>query len=149
MLKISANMKTYIPKKEEIKREWLLFDATDKVLGRLSSQIAKILMGKHKTIYTPHMDVGDHVIVVNAKKIKLTGKKWEKKIYYHHSGYPGGLHAISAKELLKKNPCRLIHLAVKRMLPKNKLGRGMLRRLRVYPEGSHPHIAQRPKVAQI
>lgn len=142
-------MRTFMPKKEDIKREWLLLNAEGKILGRLASEIAKLLMGKHKTIYTPHIDVGDYVIVINSAKIRLTGKKWDEKMYYRHSQYPGGLRSMTAKEVFKKNPSHLIYLAVKRMLPKNKLGRHMLRRLKIYPEDIHPHIQHAPKLMEV
>ncbi len=136
-------MKTYLPK--EIKRNWWVVDAKDQVLGRLASRIALILMGKRKPEYTPHLDTGDFVIVVNAEKVRLTGKKWQQKVYYRHSGYPGGLKAITAERMRQTHPERLIQLAVKRMLPKNKLGRRMLKRLKVYAGEAHPHAAQKPQ----
>lgn len=132
-----------------VERKWHLVDASGKVLGRLATRIALLLMGKRKSIYAPHLDVGDFVVVINAEKVKLTGNKLEKKIYYHHSGYPGGLKEKTAKELLEKHPERLIKLAVKRMLPKNKLGRKMLKRLKVYAGDKHPHIAQKPEPIEI
>ncbi len=138
-------MRTYLPNVNEIKREWWLVDAEGKTLGRLASKIALLLMGKRKRIYTPHIDTGDFVVVINAEKIKLTGNKWDKKIYYHHSGYPGGLHMRTARELWSKSPERLVQLAVRRMLPKNKLGRKMFKRLKVYRGPEHPHQAQNPK----
>ncbi|MGB9757392.1 MAG: 50S ribosomal protein L13 [Candidatus Bipolaricaulaceae bacterium] len=125
-------------------RRWYVIDATNKPLGRLASQIAKILQGKHKPVYTPHFDVGDYVIVVNAAKIKLTGDKWEQKVYYRHSGYIGNLREIKYSELLAKNPELPLKLAVRRMLPKNELGRRMLRKLKIYPGPDHPHQAQNP-----
>jgi len=127
-----------------IQRKWHLIDAKDKVLGRLATRIAMLLMGKRKPNYTPHLDQGDFVVVINAEKVKLTGKKLQGKIYYSHSGYPGGLKEKTAEELLKKHPERVIELAVKRMLPKNKLGRKMLKRLKVYAGERHPHQAQNP-----
>ncbi len=136
-------MKTYLPK--EIKRNWWVVDAKDQVLGRLASRIALLLMGKRKPEYTPHLDTGDFVIVVNAEKVRLTGKKWQQKVYYRHSGYPGGLKAITAERMRQTHPERLIQLAVKRMLPKNKLGRRMLKRLKVYAGEAHPHAAQKPQ----
>ncbi|HDD35568.1 MAG TPA: 50S ribosomal protein L13 [Candidatus Desulfofervidus auxilii] len=137
-------MVTFVLRKEDVKRNWYVVDASGKVLGRLASQIAIRLMGKHKPIYTPHVDTGDYIIVVNAEKIRLTGKKWEKKFYYRHSGYMGGLKIFTAKELWQKKPERLIELAVRRMLPKNKLGRKMLKKLKVYVGPNHPHKAQQP-----
>ncbi|MDI6704174.1 MAG: 50S ribosomal protein L13 [bacterium] len=136
-------MKTYVPKKGDIEKKWYLVDAKDKVLGRLASRIALVLRGKHKPIYTPHIDTGDHVVVVNASQILLTGRKLKEKVYYRYSGYPGGLRSINAVNLLKKYPERVITFAVKGMLPKNKLGRKMLRKLRVYADESHPHRAQK------
>ena len=141
--------KTYSAKKEEVKRKWFVVDAKDKVLGRLASKIALILRGKHKSIYTPHVDTGDYVIVVNAEKVVLTGKKLENKKYYSHSGYPGGLKVKTAKELLEKYPERLIIHAVKGMLPKNILGRKMLKKLKVYRGENHPHKAQKPEPLEL
>ncbi len=141
--------KTYMAKKEDagitFKREWYVVDATDQPLGRLASKIAVILQGKHKPTYTPHFDVGDYVIVVNAEKVKLTGKKWEQKLYRHHTGYVGHLREIPYEELVKVHPDWPIKLAVKRMLPKNNLGRRMLRKLKIYAGPDHPHKAQKPK----
>jgi large subunit ribosomal protein L13 len=141
--------KTYMAKKEDagitFKREWYVVDATDQPLGRLASKIAIILQGKHKPTYTPHFDVGDYVIVVNAEKVKLTGKKWEQKLYRHHTGYVGHLREIPYEELVKVHPDWPIKLAVKRMLPKNNLGRRMLRKLKIYAGPDHPHKAQKPK----
>lgn len=140
--------RTYMAKKEDagitFERRWYVVDATDQPLGRLASKIAKILQGKHKPTYTPHFDVGDYVIVVNATKIKLTGNKWEEKRYYRHSGYIGNLKEFRFCELLAKNPELPLKLAVRRMLPKNELGRRMLRKLKVYPGPDHPHQAQNP-----
>ncbi|MCD6087293.1 MAG: 50S ribosomal protein L13 [Candidatus Hydrothermae bacterium] len=138
-------MRTYLPKIDEIKRDWWLIDAEGKPLGRLASKIALLLEGKRKRIYTPHIDTGDFVVVINAEKVKLTGGKLDKKIYYHHSTYPGGMHTRTARELLNKFPERVIQLAVRRMLPKNKLGRKMFRRLKVYRGPEHPHSAQMPR----
>lgn len=138
-------MSTPSIKKSEIERKWLLVDAEGKTLGRLASQIASILKGKHKPQYTPHADVGDHVIVVNAAKVHLTGRKWQQKYYRHHSGYPGGLKEIRADALVERKPERLIEDAVRRMLPRSPLGRQMMRKLRVYPGAEHPHEAQKPE----
>jgi len=138
-------MKTFIPKKEDIRRKWWLVDASGIPLGRLASKVALLLEGKRKREYTPHIDTGDFVVVINAEKVLLTGKKLDNKLYYHHSGYPGGLKIRTAREIKEKNPEKLIQLAVKRMLPKNKLGRGMLRRLKVYKGPEHPHKAQKPE----
>jgi large subunit ribosomal protein L13 len=139
-------MKTVSAKKEEIQQEWYLVDATDKILGRLATQIANVLRGKNKPIFTPHVDTGDFVIVTNAEKVKLTGKKLENKCYYRHSGYPGGFRVRTAQEVLKKKPEDLIMLAVKGMLPKNRLGSKLLTKLKVYAGKAHPHEAQQPKV---
>lgn len=138
-------MKTYIPKPTEVERKWWLVDATGQPLGRFASKIAILLMGKRKRTYTPHVDGGDFVIVVNASKVRLTGKKLFQKKYYHHSGYPGGLRVRTAKELQSAHPQRLVYYAVKRMLPKNILGRHMLKRLKIYAGPEHPHRAQGPK----
>ncbi len=137
-------MKTYQAKKEEIDHKWYVVNAEGKVLGRLSTELAKILKGKNKPIYTPHVDTGDFVVVVNAGKITLTGKKLKDKIYYHHTGYPGGIKQMSAEKLLAKKPTEMIRMAVRGMLPKNSLGRQMLRKLKIYPGPNHPHEAQKP-----
>lgn len=142
-------MKTYQPKSSEIARSWFLVDASGQTLGRLASCVAYILRGKHKPIYSTYIDTGDHVIVINAEKVKLTGKKLQQKFYYYHSGYPGGLKQINYKDLLSKNPEKAIRLAVKRMLPHNKLGKDMLKKLRVYRGSQHPHQAQNPQIWQI
>ena len=138
-------MKTEVAKIENVKRDWYLVDAQDLVLGRLASKVANILRGKNKAIYTPSVDTGDFVIVVNAEKIALTGHKLANKIYYNHSGYTGGLKEITAGKLLEKKPSDLIKRAVKGMLPKNKLSRHMLKKLKIYAGSSHPHAAQCPK----
>ena len=138
-------MKTYIPKLAEIERKWHLVDAEGKILGRLASRIAQILSGKDKPIYTPHLNVGDFVVVINAEKVKVTGGKEEKKIYYRHTGYPGGLKERTYEELLSKRPEDIIRKAVRGMLPKNKLGRQMFKKLKVYTGSEHPHQAQRPE----
>lgn len=142
-------IKTFIAKKEHVQREWCLIDAKDKILGRMASRIAMILQGKTKPIYTPHVDTGDFVVVVNAEKIKLTGNKMKDKAYYTHSGYPGGLKKQPIKTLLDKHPDRVVTLAVKRMLPKTKLGRAMIKKLNVYAGPDHPHEAQQPKALEI
>jgi len=142
-------VKTYSVKANEIKREWYLINAEGKTLGRLASEIAKILKGKHKPIYSPHLDCGDYVIVINAEKIRVTGRKLDQKIYYRHSGYPGGLKSITLREQFAKHPERVIKAAVKGMLPKNRLGRKMLKKLKVYAGASHPHQAQKPKVLEL
>lgn len=138
-------MKTEFPSKSEITRAWYLIDASQAALGRVASQAAKILMGKHKPTYVPFLDSGDHVIVINADKAVLTGKKESQKIYRRHSGYPGGLSEAAAAELRAKRPVRLVEEAVKGMLPKTKLGKQMYRKLKVYAGDRHPHSAQQPK----
>jgi len=142
-------VKTYTVRKGDIKREWYLVDAEGKTLGRLASEIAKILRGKHKPTYVPHMDCGDYVIVVNAEKVRVTGRKLDQKFYYRHSGYPGGLTSISLRDQLQKHPTRVLEAAVRGMLPKNRLGRAMRRKLKVYAGDSHPHQAQQPKVLEL
>jgi large subunit ribosomal protein L13 len=136
---------TWSPKASDVSRDWLLVDAEGQVLGRFATQVATLLRGKHKPTYTPHMDMGDYVVVVNADKIQVTGKKPEQKMYYRHSGYPGGLKTISYRNLHQKHPDRIIKFAVKGMLPKGRLGRSMLRKLHVYAGPRHPHVAQQPK----
>lgn len=140
-------MKTYIAKEDEVlkSRKWFVVDAENLILGRMASQIASILKGKHKPFYSPHQDVGDFVVVVNAEKIRVSGNKVKEKMYYRHSGYPGGQRATSLKQMLQKNPQRVIELAVKRMLPKNVLGRKMFLKLKVYAGPDHPHQAQLPE----
>jgi len=142
-------MKTYVPRKTDIKKNWYLVDAEGRILGRLASRIAQILSGKNKPIYTPFLDVGDFVVVINAEKIKVTGRKEEKKIYYHYSGYPGGMKEIVYEKLLKKKPAMIIQEAVKGMLPKNKLGRKMFKKLKVYAGKEHPHQAQNPEKIEL
>jgi large subunit ribosomal protein L13 len=142
-------MKTFIAKKEDVQRDWYVIDATDKILGRMASRIAMILQGKTKPIYTPHVDTGDFVIVTNAEKIKLTGNKMKEKVYYTHSGYPGGFKEIPIKKWMEKHPDRIVNLAVKRMLPKTKLGRAMLKKLKVYAGPDHSHEAQQPKTLEL
>jgi len=142
-------MATYSAKKNEVERSWYLVDAANKVLGKLASKIAIVLRGKHKPIFTPHIDTGDFVIVINADKVHLTGKKLKNKYYYRHSGYPGGLKIMSAEEMLKKKPENLIKLAVRGMLPKNRLARKQLTKLKIYSGANHPHKSQMPKVLKI
>ena len=142
-------MGTFQAKKDQVEKNWYLVDAEDKILGRLASRLASILRGKNKPIFTPHVDTGDFVVVVNAKKIKLTGRKLKEKMYYHHSGYPGGIKSINANDLLDKNPEEVLRKAVKGMLPKNSLGRNMLKKLRVYPNDFHPHEAQQPEKIEL
>ena len=135
--------KTTLATLQTREQKWLHVDAADKVLGRLAVKIATILMGKHKPTYTPHLDTGDFVVVINAEKIVLTGKKWTQKKYKHYSGYPGGLKEVPAEEVLKRKPTQLLRLAVRRMLPKTKLGRKMLTKFKIYAGGEHPHQAQK------
>ncbi|MDD5166561.1 MAG: 50S ribosomal protein L13 [Candidatus Omnitrophica bacterium] len=134
--------KTYSAKKEDIKRQWYIVDAKDKVLGRLASRVAVILRGKHKAIFTPHMDTGDGVIVINAAKIKVTGRKLKQKVYRRYSGYPGGLREVKLETMLAKKPATVIQLAVRRMLPGGPLGRDIIKKLKVYADDKHPHKAQ-------
>lgn len=138
-------MKTYTQKAAEIQRDWYVIDGEGQVLGRLATQIVTLLRGKHKPTYTPHLDGGDFVVVVNAEKIRLTGRKPDQKMYYRHSGYPGGIKEIPYKMMLQKRPTHILRLAVKRMLPKNRLGRRLLTKLRIYTGPEHPHKAQQPK----
>jgi len=138
--------KTTHVKSKDVKHAWWLIDLEGKTLGRVATRIADILRGKHKPTYSPHLDNGDFVVAINAKKLKLTGKKWDDKIYYSHSGFPGGIKAVSAKELSKKHPTDLLTKAVKGMLPKNFLAAAILKKLKVYPTADHPHTAQQPKV---
>jgi len=141
-----VNKYTYSAKESDIKRKWFIVDAEDAVLGRLASGIAARLRGKHNPLFTPHVDSGDWVVVINADKIVLTGRKWQKKHYYRHSGYIGGLKTITAQKLLEKRPEDLIRFAVKGMLPKNRLGRKLFKKLKVYSGDKHPHEAQQPEV---
>ena len=140
-------MKTYMPVGGKAERKWRLIDAEGKVLGRLATEIANALRGKDKPTFTPHEDTGDFVVVVNAEKVKLTGKKLADKVYYHHTGYPGGIRGITAEKLLEKEPERLLIEAVKGMLPKNKLQKAFLSKLKVYAGSEHPHAAQQPQAA--
>jgi len=142
-------MPTVIPKESEIERRWFVVDAQGQVLGRLASRVASILRGKHKPTFTPHLDLGDHVVVINAEKIHLTGRKLTDKVYRWHTGYIGGLREVSAGRLLRSHPERVIEWAVEGMLPKNRLGRAMAKKLRVYRGGDHPHAAQQPTVLEI
>ena len=138
-------MRTWTGKAEAIEREWFVVDAEGETLGRLASRIAPILRGKHKPTYTPHLDCGDFVVVVNAEKVRVTGKKMDQKYYHRHSGYPGGLTSISLREQLEKHPERVLHSAIRGMLPKNRLGRRMIKKLKIYAGEEHPHQAQQPK----
>ena len=142
-------MKTYTPKIGEIERTWWIVDAEGKTLGRMATEIARVLRGKHKPMYTPHLDTGDHVVVINAEKVALTGKKAEQKTYFRHSGYMGHEQHIPFKRMIAKHPQRVIELAVKGMLPKNTLGRHMRKKLRVYAGPKHPHIGQKPESLEI
>lgn len=142
-------MKTYVPKQAEIHRDWWIVDADGLTLGRLATEVALRLRGKHKPTFTPFLDTGDHVIVINAEKIQLTGRKLEFKKYRRHSGYPGGLHEVTAGELLERRPARVVEVAIRGMLPKGPLGRQMARKLKVYAGGSHPHDAQRPRALEL
>ena len=142
-------MKTFSAKNEEVKRDWYLIDANGKTLGRLASEIARRLRGKHKPEYTPHVDTGDYIVVVNAGKVTVTGNKMKDKIYQQHTGYMGNLKSISFEKLRAKNPQRVIEIAVKGMLPKNPLGRAMFRKLKVYAGAEHQHGAQQPKPLEI
>ena len=138
-------MKTVVPKVENMERKWYLIDAQEQILGRVASQVAVLLRGKHKPEYTLHLDVGDHVVIVNAEKVKVTGDKAMQKVYTRYSGYPGGLKKITLDKLIQSKPERVIKHAVKGMLPKNRLGRKMIKKLRVYAGPDHPHIAQKPE----
>lgn len=138
-------MKTISAKPETVERDWYVVDATDKTLGRLATEVARRLRGKHKPIYTPHVDTGDYIVVINAEKIKVTGRKTTDKVYYHHTGYPGGIKGITFEKLIIKKPQQVIELAVKGMLPRNSLGRTMMRKLKIYAGSEHPHTAQQPK----
>lgn len=142
-------MKTYMAKAENVERKWFVVDAEGKVLGRLASEVATILRGKHKAEFTPHVDVGDYVIIINAEKVVLTGNKYDDKLYRHHTGYVGGLKEIPFKHLIVKNPRKVLELAVKGMLPKNTLGRNMFKKLKVYAGNEHPHQAQTPQPLEI
>jgi large subunit ribosomal protein L13 len=142
-------MKTYSAKPESVQREWFIVDAAEKTLGRLATEIALRLKGKHKPEYTPHVDTGDYIVVINAEKIRVTGKKTTDKMYYRHTGYPGGLRSISFDKLIDHKPEMVIEQAVKGMLPKNPLGRDMYRKLKVYAGSEHPHAAQQPQTLEI
>ena len=143
------NMSTPMPKENEIERKWYVVDAEGKVLGRLATRVATILRGKHKPIFAPHLDVGDHVVVLNAEKVHLTGRKLQSKQYRWHTGYIGGLREVSAEKMLKTHPERMIEWAVQGMLPKTRLGRAMAKKLKVYRGAAHPHQAQQPQVLEV
>ncbi len=143
------NMKTFSAKPETVKRDWYVVDADGKTLGRLATEIARRLRGKHKPVYTPHVDTGDYIVVINAEKVAVTGRKASDKMYYHHTGFPGGIKEISFEKLIDKKPEMVIEKAVKGMLPKNPLGRAMYRKLKVYAGPEHQHTAQQPQVLDI
>lgn len=142
-------MATYFPSAGEVARKWFVVDAEGQVLGRLAARVARILMGKHKPHYTAFLDTGDHVVVINAAKVRLTGQKLEKKIYRHHTGYPGGLVERRARHVKAARPARMVEEAIRGMLPKTKLGKAMARKLRVYPGDKHPHQAQKPETLSL
>ena len=142
-------MKTISAKKETVRRDWFVVDATDKVLGRIATEIANRLRGKHKPEYTPHVDTGDYIVVVNADKVRVTGNKVTDKIYFRHTGYPGGIKETSFGKLMETHPERAIEIAVKGMMPRNKLSRAMLDKLKIYAGGEHPHTAQQPKPLEL
>ena len=142
-------MKTFMAKKSDVKRDWYVIDAEGQTLGRLASKVATVLRGKHKAIYTPHVDCGDYVIVINAEKVKLTGNKLDQKMYYNHSGYPGGLRERNAKTMREKYPVEMLERAVNGMLPHNRLGRAMGKKLFVYEGETHPHTAQKPVTIEV
>lgn len=142
-------MKTFSAKPEEVKRSWYIVDAKGKTLGRMASRVAMILRGKHKPEFTPHVDTGDFVIIINAAEAVMTGNKGEDKLYYRHSQYPGGITSMNYDQLMAKHPTRALSLAIKGMLPKNSLGRAMFSKLKVYPGAEHPHVAQQPEVLEV
>ena len=142
-------MKTFSAKPHEVQHDWFVVDATDKVLGRLATEIARRLRGKHKAIYTPHVDTGDYIVVVNVEKLKVTGNKAQDKMYYRHTGYPGGIRETNFRDLQAKHPGRALEKAVKGMLPKGPLGYAMIKKLKVYGGAEHPHSAQQPKVLEV
>lgn len=142
-------MKSYMQKKETVERNWYVIDATDIALGRLATKAATMLRGKHKATYTPHIDCGDYIIITNASKVKLTGDKLNKKLYYNHSGYTGGLRTRTAKEIISKYPVEMVETAIKGMLPNGRLGRQMYKKLFVYEGETHPHMAQKPVVVEV
>ena len=142
-------MKTLSIKQEDVRRSWYVIDATDRTLGRLSTQIAIRIRGKHKAEFTPHVDTGDYVVVINAEKVRVTGNKLDDKIYNHHTGFPGGIKSISLAKLMQKSPEKVVEIAVKGMMPKSKLGRSMISKLKVYAGSEHPHAAQQPQPLEI
>ena len=142
-------MRTYVVKQQDITRKWFVVDADGKNLGRLASAVASILRGKHKPIFSPHLDVGDYVIVVNADRIAVTGRKLDQKMYYRHTGYPGGLRERNLRDLLQRHPTHAVKFAVRGMLPKNRLGRKMIKKLKIYAGPEHPHEAQQPEILEL
>jgi large subunit ribosomal protein L13 len=142
-------MKTFSAKAHQVERDWYIVDASGKTLGRLATEVAKRLRGKHKAIYTPHVDTGDFIVVTNVEKITVTGRKFKDKIYYRHTGYPGGIKSMTFDKLQQHNPARILEIAIKGMLPKNPLGRDMFRKLKLYVGTDHPHTAQQPKLLEI
>lgn len=138
-------MKTFSAKGHEVKRDWFVVDAKNQILGRLATEVARRLRGKHKAEYTPHVDTGDFIVVTNAESIRVTGRKFDNKMYHSHSGFPGGIKSVTFRKMQEKNPVKIIELAVKGMLPKNALGRDMYRKLKVYVGSEHPHTAQQPQ----
>ena len=140
---------TFFAKKTDVVKKWVVIDATDTPLGRVASTAASIIRGKTKPIYTPHVDTGDNVIIINAAKVKLTGKKWDDKIYYHHTGWPGGIKSVTAKQMLEKQPSGLLKKAIQGMLPKTRLGRTLHNNFRIYNNDQHPHTSQNPEVVGI
>ena len=144
-----ASQRTFSPRPQDISREWYVVDADGQTLGRLAARVAAVLRGKHKPIFAPHVDTGDHVVIVNASKVRLTGNKLEQKRYYRHSGYPGGLKTVPYTVLLSQRPSRAVERAVRGMLPHNRLGRQMIKKLKVYDGPTHPHAAQRPKMLDL
>lgn len=141
--------KTFVAKKGDVKRQWYLIDAKDKILGRLAVKVAVLLRGKHKPVFTPHVDTGDGVIVINAAGIRVTGRKMTQKVYRRFSGYPGGLREVTLEQMLKKKPQMVVELAVRRMLPGGPLGRDLIKKLKIYADGTHPHTAQNPLVMEV
>ncbi len=142
-------MKTYSAKKSTVEKKWVLIDAADQSLGRVASKAASIIRGKTKPIFTPHVDTGDNVIIINASKVRLSGKKWDQKVYYHHSGYPGGIKSTTAKEMREKRPSNLLKKAITGMLPKNRLGRSLHANFRIYDTDAHPHEGQKPETVTV
>ncbi len=142
-------MRTYSAKPGEVVKKWVVIDAEDKPLGRVASKAAAIIRGKTKPIYTPHVDTGDNVIIINAAKVKLTGKKWDDKIYYSHTGYPGGIRSATAKQIRERQPSKLLSNAITGMLPKNRLGRALKANFRIYDTDQHPHVGQKPETVSV